>query len=75
MPVERDIDLVVTVQEPVTDLLLDLERDDAVAIGDGQLIDVDPSLARSRDPTTMLGVEDDGKEPVLGAVDVEDVGE
>ena len=42
---------------------------------DGLLVDVDPRLARVRDPPAVLLVEDHRQQPVLGAVDVEDVGE
>ena len=72
---ERDADVVEAVQQPVLDVGLDLELEDAGGAGDGLVVDVDPRLARLGDGAAVLLVEDRRQQPDLGAVDVEDVGE
>ena len=72
---QRDADVVEAVQQPVLDVGLDLELEDAGGAVDGLVVDVDPRLAGLGDRPAVLLVEDHRQQPDLGAVDVEDVGE
>jgi hypothetical protein len=63
------------VQQPVLDVGLDLELEDAVGAGRPSVVDVDPRLAGLGDAPAVLLVEDHRQQADLGAVDVEDVGE
>ena len=72
---QRDPDVVEPVEEPVLDLLVDLEPDHAGGRVDGLVVEVDPRRAGLGDrPAVVLG-EDHRQQPDLGAVAVEDVGE
>ena len=72
---QRDADVVEAVQQPVLDVGLDLELEDAGGAGDGLVVDVDPRLARLGDGPAVLLVEDRRQQADLGAVGIEDVGE
>src|SRR3954447_7810578 len=71
---QGDADVVEPVQQPVLDIGLDLEFEDAGGAGDRLVVDVDPRLARLSNGTAVLLVEDRRQQPDLGAVRIEDVG-
>jgi hypothetical protein len=75
LALEREPDVVQTVQEPVFDLVLDLELEDAGGAVDRLVVEVDAGLPRLGDGAAVLLLEDRRQQPDLGAVRVEDVGE
>ena len=72
---QRQRHVVEPVAEPVLDVLVDLELEDAVLRVDGLVVEVDPRLAGAGDRAAVLLVEDHRQQPVLRAVGIEDVRE
>jgi hypothetical protein len=63
------------VDEPVLDVLVDLEPEDSLGAVDGLVVEIDPRLSGRGDRAAVVLVEDDGQQAILGAVGEEDVGE
>ena len=72
---QRHRDVVEAVEEPVLDLLVDLEPDHAGGRVDGLVVEVDPGGAGLGDRAALVRAEDHRQQPDLGAVGVEDVAE